>query len=504
MESTDTTTGTSPQAPTGAPASIAVVGAGPGGLLCALVLQRHGIDCTVYDADLSADSRDAGGTLDLHTDTGQIALADAGLLDAFLAVARADDQAKRHMDQHGTVHGVFEPEPGDSAAPEIDRGQLRALIAAHVDPARVRWGHKLTGADPLGAGRHRLTFANGATAEADLVIGADGVRSRVRRLVSPATPEYSGVAFLDVRYDDADRRHPALARLLGRGHLFARGDDGNAIIVQRNSNGMIRGYVALRTEADWAARAGIGEDDVPALRAFLLERFSGWSAELLPFLTDSDGYVRREISFLPTPLTWPHTPGATLLGDAAHAMGPFGGHGVNLALLDAAELARALAEEPTVEAAVRRYEPAMQSRAAAYAGPSNQATRGFFGVGGAPDDGMPDHAAEHRRYRRNAADYLRDRAVSGVWDVTFRAPDGARTAELALTVAHDGVSGTLDGRPLAHGSRDGAEIRFTAEVTSPSPTTLTCVMTVDGDTAEGTARHALGSTAFTGTRRPAA
>ncbi|MER7975154.1 hypothetical protein ABTX35_40155, partial [Streptomyces sp. NPDC096080] len=84
------------------------------------------------------------------------------------------------------------------------------------------------------------------------------------------------------------------------------------------------------------------------------------------------------------------------------------------------------------------------------------------------------------------------------------APDGARTAELALTVAHDGVRGTLDGRPFAHGSRDGAEIRFTAEVTSPSPTTLTCVMTVDGDTAEGTARHALGSTAFTGTRRPAA
>jgi 2-polyprenyl-6-methoxyphenol hydroxylase-like FAD-dependent oxidoreductase len=386
--------------------TIAIIGAGPGGLLCARMLQRHGIAVTIYDADASAAARDAGGSLDLHADTGQIALADAGLLDAFMAVARREDQAKRAMDRQANVRGTFVPDDGDTAAPEIDRGQLRALIAANVRPEAIRWGHKLTGATPIGGGRHRLDFANGVTAEADLVIGADGIWSPVRTLVTDARPRYSGVSFLDVRYDDAERRHPTLAQLVGRGHLFARGDDGNAIIAQRNSNGVIRGYVAMRAEADWAARAGVDVDDVPALHAYLLDRFAGWSPKLRPFLTDSDEYVERAIWFLPAPLVWAHKPGVTLLGDAAHGMGPFGGHGVNLALLDAVELAHAIAGEPTLDGAVRRYEPTMRDRAAGLAQASNAATRAFFGIG--TSDGphaIPDQAAAHRGYEDGAVRY---------------------------------------------------------------------------------------------------
>jgi 2-polyprenyl-6-methoxyphenol hydroxylase-like FAD-dependent oxidoreductase len=390
--------------------TIAVIGAGPGGLLCARMLQQYGADVTVYDADASATARDAGGSLDLHADTGQAALSEAGLLDEFLAVARFEDQAKRAMDRQATVRATFVPDEGDRAAPEIDRGQLRSLLAAHVRPETVRWGHRLTRVIRAGD-RHRLEFANGVTAEAGLVIGADGLWSRVRPLLTGAVPEYSGVSFLDVRYDDADRRHPGLADLVGRGHLFARGDDGNAIIAQRNSNGVIRGYVAMRTGADWATRAGVRAGDRTALRAFLLERFAGWSPRLLPFLTDSDEYVERAIWFLPTPLTWEHNPGVTLLGDAAHGMGPFGGHGVNLALRDAADLAHALATGATLAAgegeggatpgaAVRRYEAAMWSRSAALARASNAATRAFFGDG--PHE-IPDQAAAHRGYEERAA-----------------------------------------------------------------------------------------------------
>jgi 2-polyprenyl-6-methoxyphenol hydroxylase-like FAD-dependent oxidoreductase len=400
---------------------IAVVGAGPGGLLCARTLQQHAIPATVYDADAHAGARDAGGSLDLHADSGQIALAEAGLLDAFRAVARHEDQAKRAMDRHGNVRGTFVPDAGDTAAPEIDRGQLRALLAAHVRPGTVRWGHKLVRVTPIGDGRHRLEFANGVIAEADLVIGADGIWSRVRPLLTPAQPEYSGVSFLDVRYADADRRHPALAALVGRGHLFARGDDGNAIILQRNSNGVIRGYIAMRTAPDWAARAGVElnraaragakidraaradvEIDRGALHAYLLDRFAGWSPELRACLTTSDDYVERAIWFLPAPLTWPHRPGVTLLGDAAHAMGPFGGHGANLALLDASELAHAIARQPSLDAAVRHYEPTMQSRGADLALASNAATRAFFADG--PHE-IPDQAAAHRRYQEGAAQH---------------------------------------------------------------------------------------------------
>lgn len=391
---------------------IAVVGAGPGGLTCARVLQRHGVEVTVYDADAAVDARDPGGTLDLHADSGQIALEDAGLMAAFTALARPESQAKSRLDQHGTVLASFVPDEGDTAAPEIDRGQLRALLAAHVEPGTVRWGHKLAAAVPVGAGRHRLEFADGTHTDVDLVIGADGAWSRVRPLLTDAAPRYTGVSFLDVRFDDVERRHPGIARLVGDGHMFANDGDGRAVIGQRNSDDRVRGHVALRTDLDWHRTAGVDLDDLASVRKFLLAEFSGWADQLLPFLSDSDGgYVDRPIHALPAPLTWERVPGATLLGDAAHLMSPFGGFGANLAMLDGAELGRAVAEEATVEAALTRYEAVMLPRSGRHATGANDALTRFFAPGPFRPADLPDHAAEHRRYEEGAAAYRREQPL---------------------------------------------------------------------------------------------
>src|SRR3954453_6808339 len=108
---------------------IAVIGAGPGGLTCARVLQRHGIDVTVYERDTGVAARDQGGTLDLHADMGQIALREAGLLAEFRRLSRPEGQAKRTLNRRGEVVLEHLAEPGEDAAPEIDRGQLRRLLA---------------------------------------------------------------------------------------------------------------------------------------------------------------------------------------------------------------------------------------------------------------------------------------------------------------------------------------------------------------------------------------
>ncbi|MFF4104776.1 FAD-dependent oxidoreductase [Streptomyces sp. NPDC001903] len=374
------------------PPRIAIIGAGPGGLTCARVLQRHGIAATVHDQDASRSARDQGGTLDMHPDSGQEALREAGLLDEFLAWARPEGQQMRLAGRDGRV--LFDAVPPESGAgaeardgnPEIDRGRLRGLLLDSLEPGTVRWGHKLTHVEPLTEGVHRLHFADGATVEADLVVGADGAWSKVRRRLSDATPVYTGVTFVETGLDDADTRHPALAALTGEGTLMAL-DDNRGFIAQRNSHHHIRVYVGMRTDEDWHRSAGLDLADEGAVRDALLKEFTGWGANLLRFITDSDtGYTNRPLYALPVPHTWQHTPGLTLLGDAAHLMSPFSGMGANLAMLDGADLARALIDgTTTTDDAVRAYEALMLPRSAAAAEGAAEGIAGAF---------APDSAAQ--------------------------------------------------------------------------------------------------------------
>ncbi len=227
------------------PTPIAIIGAGPGGLTCARVLQLHGIDVTVYDADASATVRNQGGTLDMQPDTGQHALRAAELWDEFANLARPEGEQMRLVARDGGI--VFDSAPPEEGRgnPEIDRGQLRAILLNSLAPQTIRWGHKLERAEPIGDGRHRLHFAHGDTAEADLLIGADGAWSRVRRLLSDAVPVYTGVTFVETGLEDADLRHPELAQLAGSGTMMAL-DDNLGIVAQRNSGGHIRVYAGMR------------------------------------------------------------------------------------------------------------------------------------------------------------------------------------------------------------------------------------------------------------------
>ncbi|APA68439.1 FAD-dependent oxidoreductase [Janthinobacterium sp. 1_2014MBL_MicDiv] len=355
---------------------ITIIGAGLGGLMLARVLHVHGIAATIHEADASPQARGQGGMLDIHEENGQRALRAAGLYDAFRAIIHAGGEASRVLDMHGTVL-LDEGDDGTGGRPEVPRGALRRILLDSLPAGTVRWGHRLAAATALGGGRHRLTFADGATATTDLLVGADGAWSRVRPLLSGAQPVYSGVSFIETYLLDSDRQHQASAQAVGAGALFALAP-GKGIQAHREPDGVLHTYVALQKPEAWLA--GIDFDDPAAARARVAAEFAGWAPALTALITDGETPpVPRPVHTLPPDHAWRRVPGVTLLGDAAHLMAP-AGEGANLAMLDGAELAQALAAHPgDVEAALQAYETALFARSSAAAAESGRVFSLCFG-----------------------------------------------------------------------------------------------------------------------------
>ena len=328
---------------------IAIVGGGIGGLAAAAFLRRAGFKTTMVYEQTSVLA-DVGAGLVLAPNAARLLRA-LGVLDEFAARAVRLDigwEFRRWAD--GTV---LSSEDLAAACAKLygehtytaHRADLFRVIAALVPPETVRLGRKCVGVEP--GEPLRLRFADGGVAEADVVIGADGVHSVVRdALFGSAPAAYSGIcafrALVPAEVAPDFARRPAQTLWIGPDHHLVH----YPVAAGRLVNLVAFAPAGDYTRESWTATATVGE--------FLAE-FAGWDPRLTA-LVRAGGTPGRWALLDRTPLERWSRGGATLLGDAAHPMFPFFAQGAAQAIEDAALLARCLADEPDPPVALARYE----------------------------------------------------------------------------------------------------------------------------------------------------
>ena len=342
-------------------ADIAILGAGPSGLTLARLLEINNVDYIVFERDSSPSEVGQGGSLDIHRDSGQVALEEAGLLKEFNTFARFDGQSTVAVDQHGELimKRVYE---GQNDKPEIDRKDLREILLKSVPQGKIRWGCRVQTVGGATDNTMSVSFDNGNVERGfKLVVGADGAWSKVRHFVTSATPQYSGIHYLQTSISPSNPFYKEMSSKAGKGTFFAMGS-GKQIAAQYTGDGSYNIYVGLPLPEHWERL-----DDAILQKNLLQNEFDGWNTNITDILAYSGGSFHAwPLYAMPVPsLSWQSVPGLTLVGDAAHVSTPFVGEGVNTALFDGLQLAQEIVKHGRdhLNEAVVAYERKMLPRA---------------------------------------------------------------------------------------------------------------------------------------------
>jgi 2-polyprenyl-6-methoxyphenol hydroxylase-like FAD-dependent oxidoreductase len=384
---------------------VAVIGAGLGGLCLAQGLRREGIDAAVYERDASLDARRQGYRLHVDARAG-MALARCLPPELFeLFLATCGNPGKRltvvtenlkvlHEVPYDTAVDAFAPA---TLATSVNRQTLREILASGLED-RIVFGSELARYEVDGQGV-RLHFADGRRAEADVLVGADGVNSVVRcqylphaRVVDTGSRCIYGKTPLNAHTLELlpAPLHEGFMAVVGGPVGMATGlvrfrhrpEQAAAAIAPESRLSPAEDYLMWAVSADQdrfgvpaAELTAMAPADLHALAATMI-RF--WNANLhtLQALADVDETFLVHIrSSEPTPAWQPSR--VTVLGDAIHAMSPARGSGANTALQDAATLCRALTEAkpdgPALIKAISEYEAQMREYGYAAVEASRQA-----------------------------------------------------------------------------------------------------------------------------------
>lgn len=348
---------------------ITIIGGGIGGLTLARTLYVNGIPSKVYEIDASPNARTQGGQLDIHEHNGQVALKKANLMNEFNSIIHEGADAVRIYDSTGELL-LDAPADENNGRPEVLRGDLRQILIDSLPDETIEWNKKVNRVEELEKGEYQIFFRDDTSITTNKLVGADGAWSKVRKILSEKEPHYTGYTFIETYLYNVDNEHLETAKAVGQGQMFALAP-GKGIVAHREYGGVLHTYIQMKCNSEWIDSIDFSNKEEVA--KIIANEFIGWPKNLTHLITKADSdIIPRKINALPDEHHWQRQKGVTLIGDAAHLMAP-SGEGANLAMLDAAELAEAIAHsKDDFDAAIHEYEETMLMRSAEEAKDSHE------------------------------------------------------------------------------------------------------------------------------------